>query len=392
MMSARTSLKWSSIEKITIQCLQLVIVIILSRILPPSDFGLIGMTSLFISISQILVDGGFSSALIREQKITRLKLSTVFWFNIFISILIYIVIFSLSSYISSFYKENSLELILKVLSLTIIFNSFIINPKTKLICEFVNKSQAIIGISSSILSSVIGVLSAFYFKSVWALVFQTLSFSVINFILYTVKVNWFPSFIFSRKFFLHCFHFGYKLIISSLLEAFYSNSFITIIGKLYSPSELGFFYQAKRLVELPTNAFLSIIQKVNLRTLILCDESDVGIKYLKSINFSCFIFMPVMCLLGILGHIIFEYVLGKEWLPALIYFYVFLVCYFIYPIHMLSLNVFQAKGRTDIYLKVEIIKKIFGTLLLIISYNCLLYTSDAADEARSGDFGGRRII
>jgi O-antigen/teichoic acid export membrane protein len=369
MSNARNTFKWSAVDRLFTQLFQFVTLIVLSRLLPPESFGLIGMTAVFISLSQVLIDGGFTSALIRKKKINQAQYSTVFYFNLVVSLIIYILVFFSAPYISMFYGESSLIDVLRILSISILINALTVVFRVKLIVSFDFKSQAIISFISGVVSALFGIYFAFHSPSVWALVYQTLIFSLCNLVLLFIKTKWYPSLSFSKDDFYDLFSFGYKIILSSVIEILYSNSFIMLIGKLYSAAQLGFFYQAKRLIEIPTNTYISIIQRVNLPLMSQVDsEDELLANYSKALDLATFLFLPFVCIIAIASNSVFYYVLGESWLPAVKYFLILTVCYSFYPIHMLNLNMLQVKKRSDLYLKVEIIKKVIGVGFLLVFF------------------------
>ncbi|MBQ0212748.1 lipopolysaccharide biosynthesis protein, partial [Proteus vulgaris] len=256
------SLKWSAIERLTTQAVQLTVMLILGRMLGPTVFGLIGMIAVFIAISQTLVDSGFSNALIRKKIKTESDYSTTFYFNIFISILCYIILYISSPYISEFYKQPQLEVLTRIQGVVVIVNAFSIIQRTKLTIKMDFKTQAKASLISIFLSSLLSIYTAFIGFGVWALIIQILSFSFLNTILLNIYLPWFPKKKFSKRSFRYLFGFGSKLLISSIIDTIYNNLYQVIIGKIFSANQLGLFSQANNLSYTPAMALTSIIQRV----------------------------------------------------------------------------------------------------------------------------------
>ncbi|EEX9763734.1 O113 family O-antigen flippase, partial [Escherichia coli] len=292
----RTGVRWSAIERIITQIAQLGILLILSRILGPKAYGLIGMLTIFIAISQTLVDSGFSSALIRRNKNSQKQYSTIFWFNLIVSLLIYAVIFFMSPHISAFYREKELSDILRVLSLLVIINALSIVHRARLTIMMDFKTQTKISLIAVLGSGVVSVILAKNGWGVWALVVNNLVFATISTFLYFWFCKWLPDFIFQLKFFKVTAAFSVKLMIASLLNTFFDNIYQLVIGKVFYPTQVGYFTQAKNLTLLPANTYSAIIQRVTYRYFseIKNDRVRLRQKYEEVMRISAFIFFPLM--------------------------------------------------------------------------------------------------
>ncbi len=369
MSEVRKSFKWSALERIATQIIQLLLLIILARLLDPQSFGLIAMTTVVIAISNSFVDSGFSNALIRKGKPKNSEYSTVFYFNIVISLMVYALVYFLSDFVANFYDEQLLCPILKVLALTLVINSLTLVHRVKATVELQFKLQAKISLLSAFMGGVIGIGMAVLDYRVWALVGQALTISVSTSILFVKYVKFRPDKIFSFSEFKDMFLYGSRLLISSLLEITYANSFFIIIGKLFSSEQLGLYFQANRLIELPTNTFISIIQRVNLPVMSQADnDSKVVEIFYQTLSLSMFIFMPLSCFVIILSYPLFYFILGDAWVGSSKYLSILACGFMLYPIHVLNLNLLQVKKRSDLYLRLEVIKKTIGILIFFISY------------------------
>lgn len=378
-------IKWSAIERVFTQFIQLVIMIIMARILGPKAYGLVGMLSIFIAISQTLVDSGFSSALIRKKKVLERDYSTVFVCNFVISLFAYIILFICSRRISLFFNETELELIVKALGLVIVINSLTVVHKTRMTILMDFKTQSKISILSVLVSGVISIALALLGFGVWALVINALLNSLIGCFLYYIFSNWKPKINFSMRSFRCLFSFGSNLLIASLLNTTFDNIYQFAIGKYYSVMQVGYFSQAKTLTTVPTNTFSAIIQRVSYRYLteLRHDNDLLSIQYTKIIKYVAVIFFPLMTAFSFFSEPIIMIVLGGKWSVAAQYSSIMAFCYMFYPIHAINLNLLNVVGRSDLFLKLEIAKKILISVILIftvqagikeICYGMVLYS------------------
>lgn len=363
------SLKWSAIERLTTQAVQLSVMLVLGRMLGPTVFGLIGMLAVFIAISQTLVDSGFSNALIRKKVKTESDYSTTFYFNIFISFLCYTILYISSPYIAEFYKQPQLEILTKVQGLVIIANAFTVIQRTKLTVNMDFKTLAKASLVSVLVSSILSICSAYLGFGVWSLIIQILSFSFLNSILLNIYLPWFPKKKFSKRSFKYLFGFGSKLLVSSLIDTIYNNLYQVIIGKNFSASQLGLFSQAKNLSYIPAMTFTSIIQRVTYPMLSHINNSkhNFDSTYLLTLRLTAAIVFPLLIGLALISQPFVSIILGENWSYTATLLSILCVGYMLYPIHAINLNLLQVKGRSDLFLKLEILKKIIVTIILIIT-------------------------
>jgi len=361
--------KWSAFERFSTQGISFIISIILARILSPSDYGVIGMISIFIAVSTVFTGAGFSAALIRKQDRTEIDFSTVFYYNLSVSILCYLLLFFAAPWIASFYKTPLLTSITRIVGLNIFFGALGTIQITKLTIAIDFKTQAKISLISVFITGAIGILMAYNGFGVWALVFQGLSATIISTSLLWYFVRWKPSLIFSVASFKELFGFCSKLMLSGLLDTIYNNIYQLIIGKKYSASELGYFTRATGLVQLPSSNITGVIQRVTFPILseIQHDSERLTNTYRRLLKMSAFIIFPIMALLAALGEPLVQLLLTDKWLPVVPILQVLAVSYMFYPIHAINLNLLQVKGHSNIFLRLEIIKKIMITIILFAS-------------------------
>ncbi|WP_454706811.1 lipopolysaccharide biosynthesis protein [Enterobacter hormaechei] len=363
----KAGFKWSAIERIITQFAQLLVLLVLARILGPKAYGLVGMLTIFIAVSQTLVDSGFSSALIRRNNNTQKQYSTIFWFNFGTALFLYIVIFFSAKEISHFFNEPQLEKIIKILGLVIIINALCIVHRTKLTINLDFKSQSQISFLSVLISGVGSIVVAINGGGVWSIVFNNILFSLLSTIMYFYKCKWVPNLVFNRRFFYATSRFSGNLLVASLLNTFFDNLYQLVIGKFFNTSQVGFFTQAKNLTLLPTNTYSAIIQRVTYRYFseIKNNRTMLNKQYEETVKYATVIFFPLIFGLAFFSENIVSIILGKEWIITARYIFVLCFCYCFYPIHALSLNVLNVYGRSNLFLKLEVFKKILISLLMI---------------------------
>lgn len=360
-------LKWSALERISVQGVQFLIGIILARLLPPSDFGVIAMLTIFLAISQTIIDGGFSNALIRKVDRSGADYSTVFIFNIVLGFLLCLIVIWVAPYIAAFYEMPQLANIMKVLALTLLFNSFSVVFYAILTINVDFRSIAIANFVSAMVSGVIGILMAYHGWGVWSLVYQSVSRSVINTLLLAVLAKWRPKLLFSRVSFVELFSYGSKILASSLINTIYANLTPMIIGKYYTSKDLGYYDRGRQFGVLPINYIVQTYERVAfpIMSQLQNDNSrliDAYRKYIKSA--SLIMFIVVMLIIALAKPIILI-VLSAKWLESIIYLQLFCVAEMFNHVTRLNLVLLQVKGRSDLFLRLEIIKKTISLTMLL---------------------------
>lgn len=362
-------LVWSFGDLIGNQGIQFLIQIILARLLLPEHFGLIGMILVFIALSNSLVDSGFTQALIRERNASQTDYSTVFYFNLFISVLIYGALYAAAPAISSFFGEPQLVSLVRVLSIGIVINSFAIIPKAMFAKEVNFKAQATINLSASIVSGFIAIGMAMAGYGVWSLVLRQLSMNAIQSLLFALTKKWIPSLVFSIASFKRLFGFGWKLLASGLIDTFYTNVYFLIIGRQYSAAQLGYYTNASRFSEIVSQNLAATILRVTYPVLSSIQDEHERLKqsYKNITKLAAFLIFPLMVGMAAVGEPLVMLVFGEKWLPMVPYFQLLSIAGMLYPILALDLSILQVKGRSDLYLLLEIINKISLTILLILA-------------------------
>ncbi|EFC56518.1 TPA: lipopolysaccharide biosynthesis protein [Enterobacter cancerogenus] len=368
-------LKWSALERILSQGVQLILMLILARLLGPKAFGLIGMLAIFIAVGQVFIDSGFSSALIRKTDRTNIDYSTAFYFNIIVAVCCYTLLFFSADYIADFYQQPELVLLTKIIGLTLIANSFSVVPRTILTVSMNFKAQAKASIFSVIVSGVVALILALKGFGVWALVAQTLSASFLSALFLNLITRWVPDLCFSKKSFDYLFGFGGKLLLSGLLETTFNNIYQLIIGKKFSAENVGQFTQANQISSIPAMTMTNIIQRVTypMFSHMQEDPHKMDEYYLLTMKVAALFIFPLMTGIAILAQPLLHLILGSQWHQAAGLVTILALAYMLYPIHAINLNVLQVKGRSDLFLKLEIVKKIIGISIVLITMNYSIY-------------------
>lgn len=365
----KTGILWSAIQRFSTQGIQFLTTLIMARILTPAEYGTIGMLSIFLAVSSVFVDSGFVNALTRKQNRTHDDICTVFFFNISISCVFYALLFFSAPYISDFYNMPELLFILRVLGLTLIINSFAAVQATLLTIQIDFKNQTKISIIALLLSATIGITCAYKGFSYWALVIQNIVSCLISTILYWYFSKWRPTLTFSIKSFKEMFSFGSKLLLSSLIDSIYNNIYSLVIGKCFSASTLGNYSRADSYANFPSNSLTGVIQRVTYP--VLCkmqeDGDDLAQTYRKFLRISAFFIFPLMMALSALSYPFIILLIGEQWSISASMLQILCFSLMWYPIHVINLNLLFVKGRSDLSLRLEIIKKILGISILTIA-------------------------
>lgn len=366
---ATKGIMWSSIERFSTQGIQFLIMIIMARLLTPKDYGLIGMVTIFLAVSQSLIDSGFSQALIRKQKRTDVDNSTVFYFNIVVSSILYIILFICAPLVADFYNQPELTNVMRVICFGVVLNSLAVVQRALLTVKIDFKTQAKASLSAAIFSGCIGIFLAYKNFGVWALVVQQLLNLSTNTLLLWIFSHWRPKAIFSWHSFKELFTFGSKLLASGIIDTLYRNIYPIVIGKLFNASSLGHYTRAQQFSEFLSSNVTGIIQRVTYP--ILCgiqnDTKSLETIYRKFLKLSAFVIFPLMIGLAAVAKPLVHIMLGPQWdfCGQLLQVLCFSMMWF--PIHAINLNLLQVKGRSDLFLRLEIIKKALGISVLCIT-------------------------
>ena len=366
---ALSGMMWTFIQQSTSQVIGFIFSVILARLLLPAEFGIIGMISIFITIGTVLLDSGLATSLIRTPDANEEDFSTVFYFNLFGSIVAYIILYFAAPYIAQFFNQPILINITRVFGISFIINAFTIIQLTRLTQKMDFKTQTKIYIPAIVVGGLVGIILAFLGYGVWSLVWMRMAQSFLNTLLLWIVTKWKPSLIFNVQKFKYHFNFSYKLLLSGLIDTIFNNIYVFVIGKMFSPAQLGYYTRADSVIKLPVDNISGTLNKVTFPLFSSIKDDNVRLKkvYKKILKMVIFLIAPILILMGVLATPIFRFVFTEKWLPAVPYFQILCINGIIYPFHAYNLNVLNVKGRSDLYLKLEIIKKSLLVLIVALS-------------------------
>ena len=358
---------WSSVQNFSVKGIEFVLMLFMARLLGPKEYGTIGLLSVFMALSNLFINSGFGSGLIRKNDRTQEDLCTVFYFNIGMSVLCYFVLFIIAPYVANFYDIPVLSPILRVIGITLIIGAF--NTVQVAVFNYtINfKIQAKISIAQSLIGGLSGLALAFLGYGVWALVGQSVITSVVACIMCWTHAKWKPTWVFSQKSFKELFNYGYKLVITGLINTLYNNVYPVIVGKFFSADILGHSSRASHWASFPSSNLTIILTNVTFASLAKIQDDDVrlGRAYRKMIRTAAFVIFPSMFGLAAVAVPLMYVVLGPKWGLCAQILTIISFTYMLSPIHSLNRNLLLVKGRSDITLKLSIIQKVIGLTLLI---------------------------
>jgi len=362
--------KWSFLDNIWKTGGQFIIGIVLTRLLTPEDFGLIGMITIFIVIGQSLTNSGFGQALIQKKDADSVDFSTVYYFNIFASLVIYFILYFAAPYIAEFYNQPQLILLIKVICL-----SFVIDALGRIHLVYLEKkldfkSPSVIGIISVLISGIISIAMAYAGFGVWALVAHTVIRSLLTTILFWWVSKWRPLLIFSKKSLSTLFAFGSKILVAGLMQSIFQNIYYLIIGRVFSAQSLGYFTRATQFKDLPVITLTSMVQKVTFPVFSEIQDNDEKLVsgYTRAIRTLSAVVLPLMGIIIIASEPLIDIVLGEKWLPVVPYLNLMAAYGWMHIIYVMNHQIITVKGRSDYYLQIKIIDKILIIISILITY------------------------
>lgn len=366
---ALNSTIWSLTETVGSQFIQFVIGIILARLLSPEDYGLVAVIFVLVGFSTVIVDSGFKTSIIRTVKISQIETSTIFWYNVLMSLFISGILFISASYISVFFQRKELEQIIKVFSIVPIINSFGLVQTALMYKNLQFKLNTKITLISNTLSGVIAIIFAINGYEYWSLVAKAILQSIFITALFWIFNKWKPDFVFSISAFKKHFKYSNKLLIVGLIDTSFDQIYSLIIGKYFSFKELGLYKRGEGFVELVSTSFSRAIQKVNspILSLINSENCDIVSPHRKIVTNSCFIIYPLLFGLAALGSPLIFVLLGEKWMPSVIFMQLLVFSRLAYPIINSGACVLEVLGRSDLNLKYTIINRSFLVIVLFFS-------------------------
>lgn len=359
---------WSAIDNVIQYVVSFVVSIVLARLLSPDDYGLIGIITIFTAICTVLLGGGLGAGIIRKKDVSDDDYSTAFIVNLCMSIFLYAIIFFCAPLIADFFNRDELVSLTRVSSLGLIIGALAIVQQTRLTKQIDFKTQTKISLIASSSSGIIGIVMALFGCGVWSLVAQGLSSQVLRTILLWCFNRWSPRFRFSKKSFNELFGFGWKLMISSLLDSIWKELYQVIVGKFYSPATLGQYTRAKGFSQLFSSNLTAVIQRVTYPVLsdIQNEKNRLVSAYRRIIKTTMFITAICMLSLGAISEPLLYCLIGPKWHEAAVYLPLICIAGSLYPLHAINLNMLQVQGRSDLFLFLEVIKKVIGLAPLFV--------------------------
>lgn len=365
--SVFSNLIWRFAERCGAQGVSFVVSIVLARILAPETYGIVALVTVFTTILQVFVDSGLGTALIQKKEADDLDFSTVFYFNFLVCIFLYFGMYLAAPGIAEFYEQPELIPLIRVISLTLIISGLKNIQQAYVSRNMMFKRFFFATIGGTIFSAVVGIALAYLGFGVWALVAQQLSNAAIDTLILWITVKWRPKWLFSFERLKALFAFGWKLLASSVLDTIYNNLRQLVIGKMYTSSSLAFYNKGQQFPNLIVTNINASINSVLLPVMSREQDNVERVKKMtrRSISLSTYIMAPLMMGLAFVAPVLVEVLLTEKWLPCVPFLRIFCITYMFYPIHTANLNAINAMGRSDLFLKLEVIKKIIGIVLLV---------------------------
>ena len=351
---------WSALDNAARYGMQFVIGIVLARLLSPDDYGLLGLVSIFTMVCTALVNGGFTTALIRKKNATDNDYNTVFICNLGMSLMLYVVVFLCAPLIANFFERQELIALVRVSSLGLIIGALGLVQRTRLTKRIDFKTQTKITLVSTVVSGIVGIGMAIAGFGVWALVAQQLTTQALSTILLYIYNRWLPRFRFSTESFHELFGFGWKMMVSALIDSIWKELYQVIVGKFYSPATLGQYTRARHYAKLFSSNLTTVVERVTYPVLssIQDDKERMVSAYRRIIRTSMFITAVALFSLGAVSEPLIYCMIGPKWHDAATYLPLICITFSLYPLHAINLNMLQVQGRSDLFLGLEVVKKV----------------------------------
>lgn len=360
---------WKFAEQLSKRGIGIVITLLLARFLAPEDYGLVAMMAVFLAIADSIMDLGFNQALIRKKDATDSDFSTAFYTNLALGGLSYLLLFMSAPFIAMFYEEPRLIVLVRVVGVVILINSFQIVQSAILSRNLNFKAQLKAAVPATIISGLFAIIMAYSGFGVWALIAQMIVYSLISTILLWSMDIWRPTLVFNKESLMEMFGFGSKLFLSGLLDTIFRNVYVVVIAKIFTATIAGHYFFASKIRDLILNQLVNSIQTVTYPALATLQEDDIRLKagYRKIILVTTFGLFPVMAIIAALAESFFTVFLNEQWLPAVPYLQLMCIAGIMQPLHSINLNILKVKGRSDLFLYLEIVKKSILMVILLVS-------------------------
>lgn len=360
---------WRFLERTGAQIVAFVVQIVLARILEPSAYGTVALITVFTAILQVFVDSGLGSSLIQKKDADDLDYSTVFYTNMFICIVLYIGLFFCAPIIAEFYNDMTLVPYIRVLGITILISGVKGIQQSYVSKNMIFRKFFFATLGGTITAGVVGIAMAYAGFGIWALVAQQIINLTIDTLILWITVKWRPKLMFSFKRLKGLFSFGWKLFVSALLEEVYTDLRSLLIGKVYTSADLGYYNRGDQFPKLIVTNVNTSINSVLFPAMSKIQDDKYAVKSMtrRSMKTSTYIMAPLLMGLAACGKSVISILLTDKWMPAYPFMVIFCITSMFFPIHTANLNAIKAMGRSDLFLKLEIIKKIVGLLALVLT-------------------------
>lgn len=366
---------WSAADAFLGQGVTFLVGIVLARILSPAEYGLIGIVTIFTTVLTGIVDSGFSNALIRKQSVSRDDYDTMFITNLVISVLLFVLLFYCAPFIAHFFARPELVSLTRVMGFILIIQALSLVQNTILTKKIDFKTKTKASVISAVISGIVGIGMALYGFGVWALVGQLLSRQVLYTLFLWIFNRWWPTFNFSYESFRYMWGFGWKLMLSGLLNNIWNQIYQVVVGKYYSPSTLGQYSRSREYANIFSSNLTSIVQRVSYPVLaeVQSNKERMMSAYRRVIKTTMFVTTILMFALGAIAEPLIYCLIGPQWNEAASYLFLICVCMSLYPLHAINLNMLQIQGRSDIYLYLEIVKKVIAIVPICLGIFVSIY-------------------
>ncbi len=367
-----SSLIWKLLERFGVQGVQFILQIILARLLSPEHYGVLSLMIIFIALANVFIQQGFNTALVQNKEVEEDDYSSVFWVSLAIAAFLYIILFFTAPFIAVFFKAPDIIMPLRVLALMLFPGAVNSIQVAKVSREMDFKKIFTSNVAAVVVSGVAGIVVAYMGGGLWALVVQTMLNIIIACLVMFVTVKWTPKFVCNLKRIKMLFSFGWKLLVSGLIETLYQDLSSLVIGRKYTSGMLGYYNRGKHFPQFIINAINGAIQSVLLPAMSKKQDNEGQVKSIMrtSMSLSAYIIFPMMAGLAAVAKPLVCLLLTEKWLPCVPYLQIFCFSFAFWPMHTSNLQAINAMGRSDIFLKLEIIKKSYGVALLLVAVLC----------------------
>lgn len=359
---------WSAVDGISNQGITFLVGLVLARILTPEEYGILATIMIFIAIANSIVDSGFSNALIRKLDAKSVDYNTVFYFNLVVSVAMYALLYVAAPWISEFFRQPILVEVTRVIGMVLLINAFAIIQRTLFVRNVDFKTQTKVSLIASLSSGAVGIGMAYGGCGVWSLVGQQISRQLMNTVFLWIYGKWRPALEFSKRSFRELFSFGSKLMLSGLIDTIYKNVYYVVIGRFYTSATLGQYTRAEQFSSIFSTNLTAVVQRVSYPVLSSIQDEPERLRdaYRRVIKTTMLLTFACMLGLAAVARPLIVILIGEKWLPAVEYLQIICFAGMLYPLHAINLNILQVKGRSDLFLRLEIIKKSISVLPIIL--------------------------